>query len=244
MKRHLKTFKAPRFWPVMIKKNEFTIRPASGPHPIGSSMPLGLILRDILGFAKTVSEVKRALSEDKVLVDGLVRHDHKFPVGLMDVVYLKPLDAYYRVMPDSVNKLSLLKITPEEGAYKLIRLSGKRLLKDKTVQLNAHDGRSFAIKVDDPFSVNLPYRIFDSLKISLPAGEVLEHIPMEPDTYVSIIGGSNIGKSGILKEAPQQRGPNRLAKVMINEIESTVTLKYLFPIGKGSPIISTTGEVA
>ena len=244
MKRHLKTYPAPRFWPVMIKEHEFTIRPASGPHPIASCMPLGIILRDVLRYAKTVSEAKRMLIEDKVLIDGVVRHDYKFPVGLMDVISLKSADTYYRVLPDKTNKLCLLKITPEEAAFKLVQLTGKRLLKDKKMQLNTHDGRSFTIKVDDPFNVDVGYKIFDALKISLPDGEVTEHIPLESEAFVSIIGGSNIGKYGTLKETPAKRGANDLAKVTIGERENTVTLKYLFPIGKGSPIISINGEVA
>jgi len=138
----------------------------------------------------------------------------------------------------------LLKITPEEAAFKLVQLTGKRLLKDKKMQLNTHDGRSFAIKVDDPFNVDVGYKIFDALKISLPDGEVTEHIPLESEAFVSIIGGSNIGKYGTLKETPAKRGANDLAKVTIGERENTVTLKYLFPIGKGSPIISINGEVA
>jgi small subunit ribosomal protein S4e len=207
-------------------------------------MPLGIILRDVLRYAKTVSEAKRMLIEDKVLIDGVVRHDYKFPVGLMDVIGLKSADTYYRVLPDKTNKLCLLKITPEEAAFKLVQLTGKRLLKDKKMQLNTHDGRSFAIKVDDPFNVDVGYKIFDALKISLPDGEVTEHIPLESEAFVSIIGGSNIGKYGTLKETPAKRGANDLAKVTIGERENTVTLKYLFPIGKGSPIISINGEVA
>jgi len=244
LKRHLKTYPAPRFWPVMIKEHEFTIRPAPGPHAIFSSMPLGLILRDVLGYATTVSEAKKLLTEGKVLIDGVVRRDYKFPVGLMDVVFLKPAGTYYRVVPDPVNKLSLLEINSEEAAFKLVRIKGKRLLKDKTVQLSGHDGRTFAVKVDDPFKIQLDYRIFDTVKVSLPEGEILERIALEPEAYASIIGGVNIGRSGVVREVPKQKGPNRLAKVTIDDVESTVTLKYIFPVGKGSPIISLRGKVA
>lgn len=244
MKRHLKTYPAPRFWPVKIKEHEFTIRPAPGPHAISSSMPLGLILRDVLGYAKTVNEAKKLLTEGKVLIDGVVRRDYKFSVGLMDVVFLKPAGTYYRVMPDHTNKLSLMEITSEEAAFKLVRIQGKRLLKDKTVQLSGHDGRTFAVKVDDPFEIGLDYRVLDTVKVSLPEGELLERIALEPDVYASIIGGVNIGRSGVVREVPAQRGLNRLAKVTIEDVESTVTLKYIFPVGKGSPIITLRGKVA
>lgn len=240
MRRHLKTYPAPRYWPVKIKEMTFTIRPAAGPHPLTFSIPLGMVLRDVLKYGTTVSEVKTVLSEGKVLVDGEVRRDYKLPVGLMDVICLKPADAYYRVMPDKLNKLALMKISPEQASFKLVRITGKRTLGGKKAQLNTHDGRSIALKVDDPFDIQVPYRTYDVLKIAIPAGEILEHVPLEAGAFVSIIGGAHIGKYGTLVESPEKRGPEQLAKVTINGVESTVTLKYLFPIGKGSPIINTS----
>lgn len=243
MRRHLKTYAAPRSWPVKIKEKTFTIRPASGAHPLALSIPLGMVLRDTLRYATTVSEAKSILSEGKVLVDGEVRRDYKLPVGLMDVLYLKPAETYYRIMPDRLKKIALMKISPEEASFKLVRISGKRILKDKRVQINTHDGRSIAVKVEDPFDINLDYRLYDVLKIAIPGGEIQERIPLEADAFVAIIGGAHNGKYGTLLATPENRGPKRLAKVAINGVESTVTLKYLFPIGKGSPIIRTS-EVA
>jgi small subunit ribosomal protein S4e len=240
MKRHLKTYPAPRFWPVKIKARTFTIRPASGPHPITFSIPLGMVLRDTLKYSTTISEVKGVLAEGKVLIDGEVRKDYKLPVGLMDVIYLKPAETYYRMMPDRLNKLSLMKISPEQASFKLVRITGKRTLGGKKVQLNTHDGRSIALKVEDPFDIQMEYKLFDVLKIAIPSGEILERIPLEADAYVSIIGGAHAGKYGTLVETPADRDPKRLAKVMVNGVESTVTLKYLFPIGKRSPIINTS----
>lgn len=243
MSRHLKTYPAPRYWPVKIKEHTFTIRPASGPHPLALSIPLGMILRDTLRLATTVSEAKSILSEGKVLVDGEIRKDYKLPIGLMDVLYLKPADTYYRVMPDRLKKLALMRISPEQASFKLVRITGKRTLSNKRVQLNTHDGRSMDMKVEDPFDIKMEYKLYDVLKIAIPSGEILEHLPLEVDAYVAIIGGAHNGKYGTLVETPENRGATRLAKVAINGVESTVTLKYLFPIGKGSPIINTS-EVA
>ena len=244
MTRHLTTYEAPRFWPIKIKEHAFTIRPNAGPHPLLQSMPLGIILRDILKFSKTVVEGKRLLAEGKVFVDGKVRTDYKYPVGLMDVLYMKPADSYYRVLPNSVNKMALSKITAEEASFKLAVVTGKRLLRNKSVQLNFHDGRSVVVKVEDPFDVQLAYKLMDTVKISLPDGQLMEHIPLEEGAYVAITGGTKIGKYGTLLETPAKRTANKLARVMIGDAETTVTLKYLFPVGKGSPIINITGEVA
>jgi small subunit ribosomal protein S4e len=165
-------------------------------------------------------------------------------VGLMDVIYLKPADSYYRVLPNAVNKMALIKITPEEATFKLARLIGKRLLRDGKAQLNFHDGRSLVLKIDDPFNIQVSYKLMDSIKLSLPDGQLMESISLEEGSYVIVTGGSKIGKYGTLLETPDKRSPNKLARVLIGDAETTVTLKYLFPIGKGSPVINITGEVA
>ncbi|MDD1776409.1 MAG: 30S ribosomal protein S4e [Candidatus Methanomethylicus sp.] len=243
MTRHLTTYEAPRFWPIKIKEHMFTVRPNAGPHPLKQSIPLGIVLRDILKFSKSLVEGKKLLAEGKVFVDGKAQSDYKYPVGLMDVIYLKPADAYYRVLPNSINKMALVKISPEEATFKLARIVGKRLLRDGKAQLNFHDGRSLVLKIDDPFNVELPYQLMDSVKLSIPDGQLMENISFEEGAYVAVTGGTKIGKFGTLMETPAKRSPNKLARVLIGDAETTVTLKYIFPIGKGSPVINIIGEV-
>lgn len=244
MAGHLRTYPAPRHWPVAIKEKAFTVRPSPGPHSIEECIPLGIILRDVLGKVKTISEAKRALAERKVMVDGKVRTDYRYPVGLMDVVHLVPEGLYFRVIPDAVKKLALLKISQEEAGFKLLKITGKRLLKDGALQLSFHDGRTIATKVDDPFNIQVPYMTNDVLKVSIPDGQVLDHIPLTEGTFVAVTGGRNVGRFGTIAEKPLSKSPNALAKVIIAGNETTVTLKYVFPIGKESPIISISGEVA
>ncbi|MEM2002978.1 MAG: hypothetical protein QXT77_10060, partial [Candidatus Methanomethylicaceae archaeon] len=153
-------------------------------------------------------------------------------------------EEYYRVLPHPMKKLSLVKISTEESSFKPVRIIGKRILKGGRVQLNFHDGRSYCIKVDDPFNIQVPYKIYDAVKLTVPEGEITDHIPLEPGAFVCVTGGSNIGKYGEVVESPTSRSPDQLVKVRIEGVESTVTLKYLFPIGKGSPIINISGEVS
>jgi len=243
LKKHLKTYPAPRFWHINIKEKEFTIRPRPGPHPISFCIPLGIILRDMLKYALTLSEVKKILSERKIMVDGKVRTDYKFPVGLMDVIYIRPSDEYYRVLPHPVKVLSLIKIPPEDASFKLVRIIGKRTVKGGHIQLNFHDGRCHVVKLDDPFNHDVNYKIFDVMKIKIPEGDVCEYIPLEKDSLIVITGGENIGKYGKILELPKSRKPMQLAKILLEGNERTVTLKYAFPIGKESPAIVISGVV-
>ncbi|HDM89168.1 MAG TPA: 30S ribosomal protein S4e, partial [Candidatus Bathyarchaeota archaeon] len=96
---HLKREASPPFWPIHRKKFVWTVKPRPGPHPVSRCIPLLLIIRDILGFAETRKEAKKIISQGKILVDGRVRRDDRYPVGLMDVVSIPELKMNYRVLP-------------------------------------------------------------------------------------------------------------------------------------------------
>jgi len=51
-------------------------------------------------------------------------------------------------------KLQLLKIEPEESNKKICKVIGKKVLKNKKVQLNLFDGRNILVK-EDKFSVGI-----------------------------------------------------------------------------------------
>lgn len=57
-RRHLKRKPAPKTWPIHRKEQVWTIKPRPGPHPISRCLPLTLVVRDILGFAKTRKELE------------------------------------------------------------------------------------------------------------------------------------------------------------------------------------------
>ena len=105
-------------------------------------MPLSVLLRDVLGLAKNAREGKIILAQKRVLVDGKVRRDHKFPAGLMDVIELPDADMTYRILPAVGKGLTALRISKDEGKAKLCRIEDKSTIKKGAVQLNLHDGRN------------------------------------------------------------------------------------------------------
>ncbi|MFX0116562.1 MAG: hypothetical protein ACFFB3_18585, partial [Candidatus Hodarchaeota archaeon] len=79
----------------------------------------------------------------------------------------------------------------------------------------------------------------DTLKISLPDQEILEHIPLQTNTWVIIEDGSNIGINGKLVDLEKRIGTNRSIAVLETEDETVVrtSLEYVFVIGKETPMI-------
>ncbi len=238
----LKRKPSPRFWPIHRKEFVWVVKPTPGPHSLEGCLPLTVILREILGVAKTRKEAKIIASQGKVYVDGKVRREDKFPVGLMDVVSLPETGRYFRVLP-SHKGLILHPIAKEEANFKLCRIEDKKVVDNGHIQLNLHDGSNVLVKVADPKNpVEDVYATYDTLKLSLPERRILEHIKMKENDYAMITGGKNIGKYGKIVEIEEAKGKKRKDAIVTIEDEKgnryQTILKFVFPFGETSPVIS------
>ena len=45
-RKHLKTYKAPKTWPIHPKEDTWTVKPSAGSHSIENSLSLTLVIRD------------------------------------------------------------------------------------------------------------------------------------------------------------------------------------------------------
>ncbi|MEM2961573.1 MAG: 30S ribosomal protein S4e [Candidatus Bathyarchaeia archaeon] len=239
--KHLKRLPSPRFWPIHVKEAKWVVKPSPGPHPIDACIPLLIIVRDILGYAKTGREARKIVSQGKIRVDGRVRRDYKYPVGLMDVVEIPDLEKTYRVLPVARRGLSLIEIPREEATFKLCRIEGKTTVKGGRIQLNLHDGRTLLIKVSDPSKpLEDAYKVMDSLKIALPGQDLLSHLRFREGCHVLITGGANMGRIGRLRgviEGTATRPPSASIEAEDGEVFQTIT-EYTFTIGEEKPEIT------
>jgi len=241
-RRHLKRKPAPIFWPIHRKEALWTVKPNAGPHRVAQSLPLTLVLRDMLGLAKTRGEAKAIISQEKVMVDGSVQKEDLFPTGLMDVVSIRDIEKWYRVLP-SGKGLALHPISKEEAGVKLCRVENKTTLRNGHVQLNLHDGRNLLIRVKDP---NKPeedvFETLDSVKIGLPNQEIQGHFKLTEGAPALIVGGKNIGRHGKIVAVEQREGQKRKnALVTIEDPRGNrfqTTIDYVFVVGDTQPHIS------
>lgn len=241
-RRHLKRKPAPEFWPIHRKEAVWTVKPNPGPHSIARCVPLTLIVRDLWGFAKTRKEVRRVISDEKIMVDGKVQREEAFPTGLMDVVSVPDAEKWYRVLPSEKN-LTLHPISKDEAGFKLCRIENKTVLKGGKVQLNLHDGRNVLIMVKDP---NKPeedvYQTLDTLKIGLPNQEIHGHFKLTEGAAAMIVAGKNIGKHGKIVSIEQREGQKRKNSLVTIEDEKgnrfQTTIDYVFVVGDTKPHMS------
>lgn len=241
-RKHLKRKPAPRFWPIHRKEFIWTVKPKPGPHPISRCIPLALIIRDILGFAKTRKEAKAIISQGKIRVDGKVQREERFPIGLMDVVSIPDAEKIYRILP-SQKGLILHPIGKDEAGFKLCRIENKSVIKGGHVQLNLHDGRNILIRVKDPEKPEEDlYQTLETLKMSIPDQEVVGHFRLTEGAPAIIVDGKNIGRWGKIVAVEQRPGRKRRSSlVTIEDKEGNrfqTTLDYVFVVGDTEPSIS------
>ncbi len=238
----LKRKPAPRFWPIHRKEDVWVVKPSSGPHSLENCVPLVVALRDILGFAQTRREAKTIVSQGKMLVDGKIRREDDFPVGLMDIVSLPDAGKDFLILP-SKKGLILHPISKDEANFKLCRIENKTVVKNGNVQINLHDGSNILVKVADSKNPQEDvYETFDTLKIGLPEKQVLAHLKMKEQVLAIITGGKNIGKCGKIIEIEKTKGKKRRNALVAIEDEKgnryQTTLNFVFAVGETQPFIS------
>ena len=220
MSDHIKRLAAPKSWPIARKTSKYVTKPNPGTHPLEECIPLNILLRDILGLAKTTREVKKILKLNNVLVDGVRRTDVKFPVGIMDTVSIKEIQKYYRVIVKKKGKIAVIEISNAESELKPCKIVNKSLVKGK-VQINLFDGRNILVDKDG-------YKTGDSVVLKLPKQEIKEHIKLGKDSVVLLTAGKHIGDVGVVIDISGKKTKYRLSD---GEIVETST-DYVFVIGK------------
>jgi small subunit ribosomal protein S4e len=238
----LKRKPAPRFWPIHRKEFTWVVRPSPGPHSLENCLPLAVVLRDILGFAKTRKEAKTIVSQGRIRVDGNVTLTDSFPVGLFDVISVPDVDRNFRVVP-SAKGLVLQPINKEDAEFKLCRIEDKNIVKGGHVQLNLHDGSNVLLKVADSKNPQEDvYETLNTVKVSLPEKQILERIEIKEKNFAVITGGKNIGKYGRIVELEKAEGKRRRNAIVTIEDEKgsryQTILDFVFAVGETQPLIA------
>jgi small subunit ribosomal protein S4e len=213
------------------KRTKWIVSPRPGPHKKFESIPLLIIVRDLLKLVDTKNDAKKIIKNKNILVDGKPRTDLKYPVGLFDVIDIPKKEKQYRVVPDK-HGLSLIEITKKESGVKICRIKNKTMVKGGKTQLNLHDGKNILIKDKET------YKPGDSILIELPSQKIVEHVNMEKGVVAIIVSGQNIGDIINIKDIikTKSREPNKII-CKKDEKEFEAIMDYVYVVGKEKPLI-------
>jgi len=208
------------------KETRWVVTPNPGAHARKDSIPLLLVVRDIVGYADTGKEAKKIIEDGLVLVDKKVRRDHKFGAGLMDVIEIPKLKKHYRVLPGEKG-LTLKEIDEKESHIKPCKITGKRTVSDGKTQLSLHDGATIIADKDG-------YKTSDTIIVELPARKILDHVKYEKGNIALIYTGRHSGKSGKIKDITLGTA-TRKSTTAVEDIQTL--MEYSFIVGVDKPAI-------
>jgi small subunit ribosomal protein S4e len=224
---HLKRYFTKKTWKIKRKGIKFVTKPSPGTHKISASLPLNVILRDMLDYASTNREVKFILNNKNISVDGVKCTNYRFPVGMFDVLSLNGINEHFRVILDTRGKIDLIKISKEESTVKPCKITGKSMVKGK-FQLNLYDGKNIIIKEDK-------YKIGDTVLLALGKDSAIkEHISLDKNAQIYLTGGKHIGSLGKVQDIS---GRKIIYKLENGDIVETLK-EYAFVIGKNKALIA------
>ncbi|MCQ2085855.1 MAG: 30S ribosomal protein S4e [archaeon] len=193
MSNHLKRLAAPRSWPIEKKASTWITKQCPGTHSIDESLPVSMILRDILKVCDTAREAKRIVGNRRLMIDGRPVRSVKTPVGLMDVVSIPLMEIHCRIMLTDKGKLTAIPIPKDDALWKLCLIENKTKVKKEKIQVNLHDGKNILINENE-------YRVGDVLKISVPDQKIIELYELKKGASVLVRKGRHAGKIAVVDE--------------------------------------------
>lgn len=226
MKRQM----APAFWEIGRKEKRFTLSVSPGTHAGEKSYPLGMMLRDLLKVVNTMREAKHVVTSGDIKIDGMIRRNTNFPVGLMDILEIESIGKTYRMVPKNGRIVRPIEIPNEEKTLKLCKVTRKFTAKKNKLQYGFHDGRT--VTDDKKMNVN------DTCLISVPDQKITDTVKLEKGSTALIISGENAGLIGKIEDV--REGTFILPKRVLVAVEGrTIELPVdmVMAVGTDKPLI-------
>jgi small subunit ribosomal protein S4e len=238
MSDHLKRLNAPDSWHIAKKTTKFITKTAPGPHN-ANAMPIVVWLRDHMGFARNLKEVKQILNQNDVIVNGRHCRDPKMGIGIFDIISLPKINKFYRILRDKNGRHVSIEIDADAAKTRLCKVKSKTIIAGGKVQLNMRDGAN--LLADNTIKSG------DSIVLSLEPEtrfKIVDHFPFEVGNMAMVIGGRHSGKVARIIDIVKMPGsvPNKI----ILDDESTkmhfdTISPYIYMVGRQTPAIATWG---
>lgn len=214
---HLKRQGVPKRWPIYRKGTKYVVRPDAN---LETGIPLLVALRDMLKIVQNRKEARIAIFLKHIRVNSKIPKDEKNPVFLFDAISLIPSKKNYRLDLSEKGKFKLTEINESEAGKKPAKVSNKKILKGKRVQINLQDGKNFISDVK--------CGINDSVLIDFGKKKIEKCLPLKENSRAVVFAGKHSGKRGYIKSLDIKK---KLVKIEVkNKEEINVLLKQIMVI--------------
>lgn len=187
MKKHQKRRIAPKSWGVPKKGTKYLVKSKGA-----DGIPILILVRDLLGLARSAREVKKALNSKGILLNKKQVTDKRNSAFLFDVLTDTLAQKNYRISLDEKGKYFAKEISEKESMHKVSKIADKKILRGKKVQLNLSDGRNYLYEKD--------CKVNDSALVDFIKKEVVKILPLEKGKKVFVFTGKYAGNSGEVED--------------------------------------------
>jgi small subunit ribosomal protein S4e len=239
MSDHLKRLNAPDSWHIAKKTNKFITKTAPGPHN-ANAMPIAVWLRDHMGLARNLKEVKQILNQNDVIINGRPCRDARMGIGIFDIISLPKTNKFYRILRDRDGRHVSIEIDAEAAKTRLCKVRNKTIIPGGKVQLNMRYGANLI--------ADNTYKAGDSIVLSLEPEtrfKIVDHFPFAVGNMAMVTGGRHSGNVARIVDIIKMPGsvPNKI----ILEDETTkarfdTISPYIYMVGKQTSAIATWGH--
>ncbi|MEM0356662.1 MAG: S4 domain-containing protein [Candidatus Anstonellales archaeon] len=217
--KHLKRLVLPSYIKIRRKEKKYLLKPSPGPHPKDDSISLGVLLRDYMGIAANMREVRYILRNGKIKVDGRIVKEPKFPIGFQDILdidgvgrYIIDIDSHGYFVPRDY-----------AGNSQILKVIRKTKVKGGKLQYTFHNGRTL-------LSEDSSIKVGDSVVYDVNSKSISKIISQDLNRECIVLRGKHRGFRGKIKQVLNIG--KRVADVVNEKGESVRTdYKYLFLLG-------------
>ncbi|MBI5393059.1 hypothetical protein HZA96_04260 [Candidatus Woesearchaeota archaeon] len=232
VKRHIKRLTAPVTWNLKRNDGKYIVCPFPSGHKQALSLPLLLLLRDVMKVGRTSAEVREILHTQKVTVDNKRVDELKYGVGLFDVVGIEALKKYYRVVLANDGVLTAVEIPETEKAIKPLMVVAKNMIAKGKLQITLLDGTCALLQQKD--DINKTICAGDTVVYNYVDKKISDVFKCDVGNYVCIIDGRNIGAYGAIESIAD----NTLVLVTPENKKIQTLKSYALLVGKKQPVVT------
>lgn len=170
--------------PIERKGNKYVARSLGS---LENSVPLVIAIRDMLNLARNKKEVDYMIHHKLLKINGKEVKNYRHPIYLFNIL---EAGKHYMLSLTANGKFTLEEV--KKSSTRLCKVIGKKVLKNKTVQLNLHDGTN--ILSNDKIAVG------DSVHVD-EKGKISKHLPVEKGKECMITTGKYVGAKAKIDSA-------------------------------------------
>ncbi|HLC77893.1 MAG TPA: KOW motif-containing protein [Candidatus Nanoarchaeia archaeon] len=213
---HLKRQDVPKNWPITRKGSKYVVRPDAD---LKTGLPLLIVMRDILKIARNRKEVKKAINNKSIVLNGKNVLSEKESLNLLDKLSIIPSKKYYQLSLSPIGKFTLEEISEKESKMKVAKILNKKTLKGKKTQINLGDGRNFISDISA--------KINDSVVVDFSNKKISHVLPLKEKSKVLVVAGKHMGKTGIIEKIEEDK---KMIEIGSNKDKINVLIKQIMVI--------------